>query len=203
MNSEKELAKIEDREDQVDVPQGHPAYSGYRRRNFASINPVAQEASYPITMWLSVIGFVIILALIFGGVSLITGCDDTPTPSDMVVADADTYTTEVVGGDTVDMSNETDATDTNGADVVEEIEVVVVPPCKGYEWLNNDFWCCPGSGQCEWRECSIEEVDGQCLVFCEKTLNHKPVDYPQVTFSPPNSFSVFVSGGDSLTTCNL
>jgi len=168
MNSTKELQKVESQEEQVEYPKGHPIYSVHRR-NFASINPVAPEALYSITMWLSVIGFVIILALIFGGVSLITGCDDTPTPSDKV-ADADTYTTEVVDGDTVDISNDTDATDTNNVDVV-EVEVVS-DPCADYMYITNPMWCCGENDACYWEDaCKIYEKNEECLFICEKFTN--------------------------------
>ncbi|MCF6276242.1 MAG: hypothetical protein L3J07_00140 [Candidatus Magasanikbacteria bacterium] len=128
---------------------------------------------------------------------LLAGCDNANPPTDMV--DGSDVANEFVG-DTAD-ATEIDTTNTTNVDVVED--EVVVSPCADYEWLNNNFWCCPNGGQCEWRTCSINEVDGECLVFCEKTLNNKPVDSPLVIFSPPDSFSLVNSDGNNKGTCSL
>jgi len=149
----------------------HPIYSGHRQRRQlpSTMSAVAFEAEYPFIFWGTAV-IVVFVILAIGGMFL-GGCDDSPNnpPSDMV-ADADTYTTEVVGGDTVDTSNDTDATDTNNVDVV-EVEVVS-DPCADYMYITNPMWCCGENDACYWEDaCKIYEKNEECLFICEKFTN--------------------------------
>ena len=78
--------------------------------------------------------------------------------------------------------------------------------CAGYEWMNRAFWCTPGGGQSEWRTCSTEEVVGMCTLYCEKTVNHRPIDDKRLTIdeagAPPDlpTLTVEFSSGD-ITVC--